>query len=223
MSKPNVTFETLRLIAETASGLRDLDTWFVIRETPEGTRYSFKHKPVKEHEDTVVIHCAAVMDRVSPANQATIGVKGVVDVNLMSVMIPATAPGTFSQLESGSFEADAVFWSVSAVEKFMVPYYASVYGDQGPAYAKAVMDAMLLPDRDPNRFADEETEEPAFALVHLPSSEYVPAFAPHVAALRTNGRHSFVKHAGVKHAEADQGSSARTNGSRETYARSSGR
>jgi hypothetical protein len=61
-------------------------------------------------------------------------------------------------------------------------------------------------------------EGQVYALVHLPSSEYVPMEVPHVAALRTTGRHTFVRYAG-----ADQGFSARTNGSRETYAFSSGR
>jgi hypothetical protein len=217
MSKPVVTFEILRLIAESASGMRNKPTWFVIKETPEGTGYSWKHKFVREREDTVVIYCAPVADPVSPVNVATIGVKGIGGkgkdiVNLMQIKVGAIFP----HLDSGTFEADAVFWSLAAVEKFMVPYYASVYGDQGAAHAQAVMDLLRIPDTHLD--ADEDTEAQAFALVHLPSSEYVTEHVPHVAALRVDGRHTFVKSAG-----AGQGFSARTNGSRETYALSSGR
>jgi hypothetical protein len=222
MPKPDVTFETLRLIAESASGMRDQPTWFVIEKTPEGTGYSWQHEAVKESKDTVVIHCAPVADPVSPVDHATIGVRNDT-VNLMQIKVRANVPHE----EAGTFEADAVFWSLAAVEKFLVPYYASVYGDKGAVYAQAVMDLMRIPDTHLEADGDGgdggDTDAQAFALVHLPSSEYVPACVPHVAALRAGGRHSFVKHAGVKHAEADQGFSARTNGSRETYALSSGR
>jgi hypothetical protein len=212
MSKPEVTFEILRLIAESASGMRNLPTWFIIEKTPEGTGYTFQHTFVEERKDTVVIYCAPVADPVSPVNVATIGIKGKDIVNLMKIEVGPIFP----HLDSGTFEADAVFWSLAAVEKFMVPYYASVYGDQGAAHAQAVMDLMRIPDTHLD--ADEDTEAQAFALVHLPSSEYVTEQVPHVAALRVDGRHTFVKSAG-----AGQGFSARTNGSRETYALSSGR
>jgi hypothetical protein len=211
MSKPNVTFETLRLIAESASGMRNLPTWFIIEKTPEGTGYTWQNTFVEERKDTVVIYCAPVTDAVSPVDHATIGVKKDT-VDLMCVKVGPILP----HLNSGTYEADAVFWSLAAVEKFLVPYYASVYGDEGAAHAQAVMDLMRIPDTHLD--ADEDTEAQAFALVHLPSSEYVTEYVPHLAALRADGRHSFVKSAG-----AGQGFSARTNGSRETYALSSGR
>lgn len=212
MPKPEVTYETLRLIAESASGMRDLPTWFIIEETPQGTGYRWQHTFVRECEDTVVIYCAPVADLVSQVDHATIGV-GNTTANLMKVQVKRDFPHE----EMGTFKADAAFWSLAAVEKFLVPYYASVYGDEGPAHAQAVMDLMRIPDT--HLGADVDTEEgQVYALVHLPSSEYVPMEVPHVAALRTNGRHTFVRHAG-----ADQGFSARTNGSREMYAFSSGR
>jgi hypothetical protein len=206
MSKPNVTFEILRLIAESASGMRDQHTWFIIEETSTGTGYTWQHKRVEEDNDTVVIYCAPVMDAVSSVDHATIGV-GSNTVDLMCVPVQASAP----HLDSGVFEADAVFWSISAVEKFLVPYYASVYGDQGPAYAQSVMDAMLHPDAD--------TAEQTYALVHLPSSEYVTArYVPGVVALRPSGASRVASGAFPIPAP-----SARTNGSRKRYARSSGR
>lgn len=187
MPKPDVTFETLRLIAESASGMRNQPTWFVIKETPEGAGYSFQHTPVKERKDTVVIYCAPVADRASVVDHASIGVKNKT-VNLMNVSVQATFPHE----EAGTFEADAVFWSVSAVEKFLVPYYASVYGDQGPEMAKAVMDVLLLGVESADGVGRMETEAP-FALAHLPSSEFVGEpeadlrFVPRLAALHTSG------------------------------------
>ena len=187
MPKPHVTFETLRLVAESASGMRNQPTWFIIKETPEGAGYSWQHTFVKECEDTVVIYCAPVADFVSAVDHATIGV-GKETVNLMKITVEAAFPHE----EAGTFEADAVFWSVSAVEKFLVPYYASVYGDKGPEMAKAVLDVLL---RGRERALDEvETEEP-FAVAHLPSSEYVgepeaetlTLFVPRLATLHRGG------------------------------------
>ncbi|HZG41872.1 MAG TPA: hypothetical protein VEY93_02840 [Longimicrobium sp.] len=185
MPKPHVTFETLRLIAESASGMRNRPTWFIIKETPEGAGYSWEHTSVEESEDTVVIYCAPVADFVSAVDHATIGVE-TETVNLMKITVEATFPHE----EAGTFEADAVFWSVSAVEKFLVPYYASVYGDKGPAMAKAVMDVLLL---GRERAADDPDTEAPFAVAHLPSSEYVgepegeTSFVPRLATLHRGG------------------------------------
>jgi hypothetical protein len=185
MPKPDVTFETLRLIAESASGMRNQPTWFVIKETPEGAGYSWQHTFVEEREDTRVIYCAPVADFVSAVDHATIGV-GKDTVNLMKVTVPAVFPHE----EAGTFEADAVFWSVSAVEKFLVPYYASVYGNKGPAVARAVMDVLLLGG---GSAADGTEIEAPFAVAHLPSSEYVgepeagTSFVPRLATLHPGG------------------------------------
>ncbi len=173
MPKPTVTFETLRLIAESASGMRDQDLYFVIRGDRAG--YSWQTELVEATEDTVVIHCAPVADSASTVDYATIGV-GSDRVDLMEITVPRVWPHE----DPGTYPADAVFLSISAVEKFLVPYYASVYGDQGPAYARAVMDAMLRPDAD--------TAEQTFAIAHLPSSEYVTEpYVPGVVAVRPSG------------------------------------
>jgi hypothetical protein len=183
MPKPNLTFVTLREIAESASGMRDQDLWFVVTGDP--VRYTWSTKPVHAGDDTEVIYVAAVKkDPVSLVDCAMVGVPGHKPVDLLGITIGPIAPHP-----GGTYAADAVFWSVSAVEKFLVPYYASVYGDQGPDMAQAVLDVLL---RGVERAGDEEDEAP-FAVAHLPSSEYVgepeadPSFVPRLAALHPGG------------------------------------
>lgn len=208
MPKPIVTFETLREIAESASGMRNHDLWFVISGDPVVTYTWFRSKQV-ETDDTVVIHSAAVNDPRPKVNFAEIGTAAGARVDLMCIKVGPVAPHP-----GGKFAADAVFWSVSAVEKFLVPYYASVYGDQGPAYAQKVMDAMLHRDTT-------ETEEQTYAIAHLPSSEYVTEhYVPGAVALRPSGASRV---GGEGDAFPISAPSARTNGSRSRYARSSGR
>ncbi len=165
MPKPNITFVTLRQIAESASGMRDQDLWFVVTGTP--AKYTWSTKPVHAGDDTEVIYVAAVKDPVSSVDCAMVGVPGHKPVDLLGITVkPIGAhPG-------GTYAADAVFWSVSAVEKFLVPYYASVYGDQGPDMAEAVMNVLLhgVESADGETMVEDDTP---FALAHLPSSEYV--------------------------------------------------
>jgi|GEM_PF-2768535 len=72
--------------------------------------------------------------------------------------------------------SDSVFWTQSAVEKFMVPYYASVYGGEAAEKIKAVLG--LLGSTRRRRLESgkvDETDYEVFALIHLPQSEYVGA------------------------------------------------
>lgn len=185
MPKPNLTFETLREIAESASGMRDQDLCFVVTGDP--ATYTWSTRCVHAGEDTEVIHVAAVaQDPVSTVDCATIGVPGGEPVDLLGITIEPIAPHP-----GGTYAADAVFWSVSAVEKFLVPYYASVYGDKGPQMAQAVLD-VLLPESAEGGEGRVEGETP-FAVAHLPSSEYVgepeaePLFVARLAALHPGG------------------------------------
>ncbi|WP_331875441.1 hypothetical protein [Longimicrobium sp.] len=192
MPKPKVTFQILREIAETASGMRGDDLYFVIRDGDPVICPS--RTPVQEDDDTVVIHCDPTpKDPTSTVRFASIGVEEDKCVNLMSVTVPEEGfhPG-------GTFAADAVFWSVSAVEKFLVPYYASVYGDRGPEMAKAVL-GVLLPESAEGGEGRIEGETP-FAVAHLPSSEFVgepeadPIFVSRLAALYPGGHVRRVRH-----------------------------
>ena len=187
MPKPTLTFVTLREIAESASGMRDQDLWFVVTGSPP--TYTWSTRCVHAGDDTEVIHVAAVHDPVSTVSCAQIGVHGGEPVDLLGITIKPVTPHP-----GGTYAADAVFWSVSAVEKFLVPYYASVYGDQGPDMAKAVMDVLLLGKESAGDGVRGDEDETPFAVAHLPSSEYVgepeadPSFVPRLAALHPSGR-----------------------------------
>lgn len=189
MPKPNITFVTLRQIAESASGMRDQDLWFVVTGEPgEPAKYTWSTTPVHAGDDTEVIFVAAVKDFVSTVDCAMVGVPGHKPVDLLGITIKPIAPHP-----GGTYAADAVFWSVSAVEKFLVPYYASVYGDRGPDMAKAVMDVLLLGIESEEGGEGMVEGGRPFAMAHLPSSEYVGEpdmeinFVPRLAVLHPGG------------------------------------
>lgn len=190
MPKPNVTFQILRDIAESASGLRDHDLYFVV--TGEPARYTFTRKKVEEGPDNVVIFCKAVHDPPSRVRKASIG-DGTRTIDLMKVKVLPDPRFPQSEAKEETLRADAVFWSVSAVEKFLVPYYASVYGDKGPKMAKAVLDVLLPPTETAEGGEAMVEDETPFAVAHLPSSEFVgepeadPVFVHRLAALYPSG------------------------------------
>jgi hypothetical protein len=243
MAKPQVDFQLLREIAECASGMRTYDLYFVIRDDTTFEFFKNPHCPPQETPDTTVIHVSRVEDPPRRVRYAQIGDGTTCPTDLMKLKV-----GPVGAHQGGEFEADAVFWSVSAVEKFLVPYYASVYGDRSPEYVRSVL-GILLPH--PGPIAPPEhgdvLVEPAFAIAHLPSSEYtrvsgagVPMkdadgfvmdddsgpegktrkgqhFVPHTVAIGPGGR---VDRVPVHHHEAPSPS---TNGSRSRYARMAGR
>ncbi len=184
MPAPTITYELLRQIAETASGLRDSTKYFVVGVDHDGTTcFSWHDKAPPPNEDIVVIPVQGVADPAPRVRVAKIGTEKGRTVDLMRIHIHDCPP-----YPAGTYAADAVFWSVSALEKFVVPYYASVYGDDGPRHAQAVLDALLRPHLN-----GVEGEVP-FAVAHLPSSEYVPvrygdAVVPEVVALTSTGGH----------------------------------
>jgi hypothetical protein len=67
--------------------------------------------------------------------------------------------------------ADSVFWTQSAVEKFMVPYYASVYAGEAATMIGAILG--LLGSTQSISGEIEGTQYEVFAVIHLPQSEYV--------------------------------------------------
>lgn len=184
MSKPVVDFQVLRHIAESASGLRYQDTWFVVSEDPVfGKTINFQHTEPEETPDTVVIQSQKVEYGQPPqVGYARIGTgtgeEGSIDLLNVSVarseaqMDPAIAHG----------RADAAFWSLSAVEKFLTPYYASVYGDTGGRMVQAVLD-VLRPQAAAEMEQDGAADRTqAFAVIHLPNSEYVGVDEPEALA-----------------------------------------
>jgi hypothetical protein len=173
-----IDFQILRHIAESASGLRYQDVWFVITRDPRGGPVVTPQftKPTVEDPDATVIFCAAVDYPPSPTvTLAQIGIDPEV-IDLLNVTVPEDP----AQMDAGgTFAADAVFWSLSAVEKFLTPYYASVYGDEGGRMVEAVLgvlqpgiDVILDPLADAPPYTLAAPDQ-AFAIAHLPNSEYV--------------------------------------------------
>ncbi|HEU4561350.1 MAG TPA: hypothetical protein VFS20_26085 [Longimicrobium sp.] len=167
---PYPNFETLRQVAECANGMRDQsDMCFVIR----GNTFEMVATPdpiPAPTEDEVYIPVRAVPDSPFYVRQATISGPGtLVPVNLLDVSIPAI--GAYPALSG--VKADAVFFNLSAVEKFLLPYYASVYGDQAPTIVAQVKEIL---EPVPSGFQP-------YAVIHLPSSEYALVAADSVSTL----------------------------------------
>lgn len=185
MTKPVIDFDILRRVAETASSYRYEDTWFAVRYDAAGNVVIEPHhtKPACPEEECELYHVQKVKYGRPPAVTMAFIASEQAPVDLLKVAVPPQQmhPG-------GTYAADAVFWSVSAVEKFLVPYYASVYGDDA---VNVVQD--LLNILRPEMAGDgAENTAPAFAIAHLPNSEYVTlpaetAHLPRLFALRTDG------------------------------------
>ncbi|MBB4637075.1 hypothetical protein [Longimicrobium terrae] len=132
---------TLRRAAEAADGMRGQEVYlqigqddFVITE----------QKPANQDPDRLLITCHTcdypVPDR----------------PNLLSV-VASTRKGSNSKAHSLRDDYDAVFWSESAIEKFVQPYYARMYGVDAGVRLRLMQEAWRDPD--------------VFAFAHLPKSE----------------------------------------------------
>lgn len=196
MKKPPVNFQILRHIAESASGMRYQDTWFIVRNDPQfGVVIDWRHEePEVDDPEATVILCEKMEYLPPPAvTLAKIGA-GPETIDLLNVTVP---PEPAQMDPGGTFGADAVFWSVSAVEKFLTPYYASVYGDGGGRMVEALLKVLQpgIEESIPDRPADEPpftvaAPDQAFAIAHLPNSEYVGQdmdFAGNMFSLHPSG------------------------------------
>jgi hypothetical protein len=73
---------------------------------------------------------------------------------------------------------DAMFWTESSVEKFLLPYYASVYSSSDAVSERIKEIDDLFDGKVPPRMASamegaKDGEVTVYAMVHLPKSEYV--------------------------------------------------
>jgi hypothetical protein len=190
-------FETLRRIAETASGMRYDNLWFEVTGGDDGKVIVHRAPPKHLPQGSVVIECNAwKRPNVPEVDHAQIG-SGDRRMDLLNVPVPVEErpQGWDGPL---THRADAVFWSAAAVEKFLVPYYASTYGDLAAKAVEQLLNVFVPPDspedsgnamitaagksgsRLPTNLGIPDvgiTSVPAadqpFAVVHLPSSEYV--------------------------------------------------
>lgn len=160
-------YHELRSLAEYASSIRGKDAYFVRGEdgwevhTDPGElsgRQAIRvyNRPLPDRPQVFSGHLRARRGEHGPVTEA----------NLMALPDPHN-PGK-------TVEADAVFWTESAVEKFLVPYYASVFGDQADVEIEKLLNVLDSPRERPGGAGPAPANAgDAFALAHIPRSEYV--------------------------------------------------
>ncbi|HEY0023853.1 MAG TPA: hypothetical protein VGB24_13115 [Longimicrobium sp.] len=181
-------YHALRAMAECASSVRGKKFWLVVHELG----WDMVHEEPEPGPYTVVIECEnSAVSNEAKVDVALIGSGMLADAgepdptDVQSVLARGSAgDGTnkprvvnlldlYDQKPKGGepTPADAVFWSESAVEKFLVPYYASVAGDRAE---QAVGKLLNVFNRGRQKRDDVvlDDAEP-FAIAHIPKSEYV--------------------------------------------------
>ncbi|MBV9110946.1 MAG: hypothetical protein JO306_16175 [Gemmatimonadetes bacterium] len=174
-------FTILRMIAEAASGVRGVapdkamkTVWLIYDPDPDpkGPYAAYKNRVrvAKVRPDgtyskrATVIKAASCSTNPSPLRPTRASIcRGETCVDLLN--LGETPDGT-------RVAADAVFWTESAVEKFVVPYYASVHGPGAAQAVANVLGALHGPPPGGNGGMDQ-LRETSFALIHLPTSEYI--------------------------------------------------
>ncbi|HEU0299012.1 MAG TPA: hypothetical protein VFR37_06140 [Longimicrobium sp.] len=172
-TQPVLTSQQLRRIAEGVSGYRGSPRfWLVLTQGEDGSlAYRAEPEDPGSLPNAVVIPCQTPLAAERPpVVSATIQAAGAEPVDLLHLHLEDDEGHVIHT-------ADAVFWGESSVEKFVVPYYASVYGNDA---GEAVTD--LLNTYNGTGAAEgaelEGTEgEPnpteVYGLVHIPRSEYI--------------------------------------------------
>jgi hypothetical protein len=119
ITTPVVDYHHLRLLAEWASSVRDREVAFEIR-------------------DGALRRVGPETSLLAPALRVparTPGRSGDVRALILAV------DGAAEPIELKGYDADALFWSESAVEKFLVPYYASCAGPRAAQVLAELFDA----------------------------------------------------------------------------------
>lgn len=153
---PPMSYQDLRRMVECAGSYRGEEAWIVIKK---GKWHVKTSRPDPGKWDAVIPfqNPAAIRPVVKFAE---IGVGGGRNVNLLKLKKKT------GDLLTEEGPADAVFWSAAAVEKFLVPYYASVYGNQAIDVLQKLIDLLGTRQREANG-------PEVFAVAHMPKSEYV--------------------------------------------------
>ena len=198
VAHPSITSIELRRMAEHASSVRGDDLFFV--QGPNG--WTAATSLIGLPPGTPQIHVRNARVHHQPvAREATIGAGGE-PVNLFAIKMPEDRGGGF-------VEADAVFWSASAVEKFLVPYYASVYGNKAADVVRKLLNVL-----EPRGTGTSGAG--AFAIAHIPRSEYVDIDSSSGVLAQTPDRTTIAMTLD-QHAEwVQRGNSGATSGSRRT-------
>ena len=174
-TQPVLSSRQLRKIAEAVAGYRESPTfWLVLTQDADGSlAYEVRPQDPGPLSNAVVIPCHTpkVAER-PPVTAAFIQAAGAEPVDLLHLRL--------EDLEddegNAAHTADAVFWGESSVEKFVVPYYASVYGDEAGEAVTELLNAYNGVQAESARLEEADgvpnlTE--VYGLVHIPRSEYI--------------------------------------------------
>jgi hypothetical protein len=165
-----LTYHDLRTMAECAGGYRGEPVWMIVDS--RGWRMSEREPDGGELEPgAVVLRCQNPDASHRRVGHAAIGPAQSRPGITPPIVDLLDLDNTKGVIGAEVRSADAVFWSASAVEKFLVPYYASLAGNQADRHVADLLD-VLDELRDPRRSASPNDEE-AFGLAHIPKSEYV--------------------------------------------------
>jgi hypothetical protein len=178
-NQPVLNSRQLRKIAEAVSGYRsDHPFWLILTQGEDGElEYRVSPQDPGPRPEAVVIPCRTPKEADRPrVVAATIRAEGAPELNLLNLQLEDDEGDTVRT-------ADAVFWGESSVEKFVVPYYASVYGsDAGEAVTELLNTYNGVADAGADGAQTRETNTTAsYALVHIPRSEYIELDDPPAA------------------------------------------
>ncbi|MFL5537369.1 MAG: hypothetical protein ACJ8J0_00105 [Longimicrobiaceae bacterium] len=159
-----LTYQELRRAAEAAASFRDQEVYLVVDDQGWSVREQRPDNPEGK----------AVIPIKSPGKQPT----APPPVLIAQIGVDPTKPADLLNLKDPQGNplgpADAVFWTPAAVEKFLVPYYASVYGDQSPTTLNHLIGILGTPRTPPAKVRSASADvDGAFAVAHMPKSEYV--------------------------------------------------
>jgi hypothetical protein len=171
-----LNYQQLRQMVESAASYRDETVYIVVDD--EGWRVETMMPVVKPGAAVIPCESPGATTGRPPVLLAKIGTNEEKPANLLDLK---------DRTGKALGPADAVFWTPAAVEKFVVPYYASVYGDQAPKKLTDLIGILgvVRPDDDVVPLAPlsrpdslplaplSPPDSPPFAVAHMPKSEYV--------------------------------------------------
>jgi hypothetical protein len=156
----SIPAELLRRVAEAADGHRGQDYWFVFsvdeEDHPNGRRRHFVSRGFERKVDTDPdIEASSRRHRIGPFRTPAWGNKRERTMTGLTVRSRRNNQAERTHnLSPGAL--DSIFWTESAIDKFLIPYYVRIHGW---AYGADLHAAFNEPE--------------VFALTHLPGSEYV--------------------------------------------------
>jgi hypothetical protein len=169
-TQPVLDSRQLRRIAEAVSGYRgSFRFWLVLTQDAGGTlAWEVMRDDPGDVPHAVVIPCQTLKDAVRPPlAAATLQAAGAEPIDLLNLNLEDDGGNVVHT-------ADAVFWGDSSVEKFVVPYYASVYGDQAGEAVTELLNSyngMKAESAGMEEGEGEPSQTTVYGLVHIPRSE----------------------------------------------------